>query len=183
MVKDRPYPKFRKVVDKVYVCLPRKGIVAKATVDEWLCYSKPGERFTQESLGFVADMFPQVVETGFSVAEVQADVRDEKTGTGGAGEDSASSKTSLLDHQGQVAKFWYPTVLLNLDIKKALPPEGVEFLFVRARAKQIKNGRMDQEVTIMDQEGDLVALSNHVSLVLGSERNLKRSGGAGESKI
>ena len=183
MLKDRPYPKFRKAVQQVCVCLPRKGQVAKATVDEWLCCSKPGERFTQESLGFVADMFPQVVETGFSVAEVQAGARDNKFGTGGAEEARPSTKVSLMRHQGQVATFWYPTVLLNLDIKKALPPEGVEFLFVRARAKQIKNGRMDQEVTIMDQVGDLVALSTHVSLVLGSERNLKRSSGAGESKI
>ena len=183
MVKDRPFPKFRKAVQKIYVSLPRKGQVAKATADEWLCYSKLGERFTQESLGFVADMFPQIVETGFSRAEVQASVDDKQNATGGFEGDKPSTEVSLMKQKGQVAAFWYPTVLLNLDIKKALPPEGVEFLFVRAQAKQIKNGRMDQEVTIMDQEGDLVALSTFVSLVLGSERNLKRSVGAGESKI
>ena len=183
MLKESPYPQFRKAVQKIYVCLPRKGQGAKATVDEWLCYSKPGERFTQESLGFVVDMFPQLVETGFSVAEIQAGVGDDKSATGGARGDNPSTKVSSMKQKGQVATFWYPTVLLNLDIKKALPPEGVEFLFVRARAKQIKNGRMDQEVTIMDQEGDLVALGTYVSLVLGSERNLKRSGGSGESKI
>lgn len=29
------------------------------------------------------------------------------------------------------AKFWYPTLLLNIDVKKSLPEEGCEWLFVR----------------------------------------------------
>jgi hypothetical protein len=30
-----------------------------------------------------------------------------------------------------VAKFWYPTLLLNIDVKKSLPEEGCDWLFVR----------------------------------------------------
>ena len=183
MQKENPYPKFRKAVNQVRGYLPREGQVAKATVDEWLCFSKPAERFTQESLGFVSDMFPQIVETAFSVAEVQAGLGRKATTLNDAAASTALNKVTLAERKGKVAVFWYPTVLLNLDIKKALPPEGVEFLFVRARAKQIKNGRMDLEVTVLDQEGDLVAFSTHVCLILGSERNLKRSGGEGGSKI
>lgn len=52
--------------------------------------------------------------------------------------------------------------LQNIEFKKLLPPQGVDWLFVRARAKQIKDGRMDVEVTILDEESELVALSNHV---------------------
>jgi hypothetical protein len=70
------------------------------------------------------------------------------------------------------AKFWYPTLLLNLDIKKSLPEEGVEWLFVRVDTKQIKNGRMDIDVVILDEAGEIVALSQHVSLAVGSERNV-----------
>jgi len=63
-------------------------------------------------------------------------------------------------------------VLLNIDFKKELPEEGVEWLFVRVQAKQIKNGRMDLEIVILDEEGDIVALSHHVALVLNAERNI-----------
>jgi len=70
------------------------------------------------------------------------------------------------------AKFWYPTLLLNLDIKKSLPEEGIEWLFVRVDTKQIKNGRMDLEVVIMDEGSEIVALSQHVALAVGAERNL-----------
>ena len=36
----------------------------------------------------------------------------------------------------------------------------------------IKNGRIDLEVVILDEGGNIVALSQHVTLVLGAERNL-----------
>ena len=146
-------------------------------MDEWLCFSRPGERFTQESLGYVADTFPQIVENCFPAAEVIASPSDNA-------EDTESSRQETLAQQTkQVATFWYPTLLLNLDIKKILPSEGAEFLFVRVMSKKIKSGRMDVELVILDEDRDLVALSTHVVLILGSERNLKRSGQNGKSKI
>jgi hypothetical protein len=69
---------------------------------------------------------------------------------------------------------WYPTLLLNIDFKKSLPEEGVEWLFVRAESKQIKNGRMDIEVIILDEAGDVVALSHHVALAVSAERNVAK---------
>jgi hypothetical protein len=79
------------------------------------------------------------------------------------------------------ARFWYPTILLNLEIKKALPAEGVDWLFVRVDTKQIKNGRLDLDIVILDEAGEIVALSQHVALVVGSERNFagRKDGGGG----
>lgn len=167
VLQDKPFPKFRKASQHVFTYLPREKRLAEAGVDEWLCFPNPDEKFTQESLGFVADTFPQAAESSFTAADVTASL-------------------SIDAHQGaqksQVASFWYPTILLNLDVKKALPAEGVEFLFVRVRSKKIEKGRFDIELVILDESGDLVASSNHVALILGSERNIKRSG-EGKSKI
>ena len=146
-------------------------------MDQWLCFSKPGERFTQESLGYVADTFPQIVEHYFTATEVTASLKDNAEKT------ESSSQETLEQQMKQTATFWYPTLVLNLDIKKALPSEGAEFLFVRVRSKKIKNGRMDVDLVILDEDGDLIASSTHVVLILGSDRNLKRSGQNGKSKI
>jgi len=81
------------------------------------------------------------------------------------------------------AKFWYPTLLLNLDIKKTLPEEGVEWLFVRVDTKQIKNGRLDLDIVVMDEGGEIVALSHHVAFAVGAERNLAERKTGNESKI
>lgn len=72
----------------------------------------------------------------------------------------------------KVRKYWYPTVVLNLDIKKPLPEEGVEWLFARVETKVIRNGRMDLDVVILDQGGNIVALSHHVALAVSVERNV-----------
>lgn len=79
---------------------------------------------------------------------------------------------------------WYPTVALNLDVKRNLPPEGADWLFVRVRAGEIRNGRMDLQIIVLDRAGNLVAISSHVSLIMSSERNTAKSrqgvdGGAG----
>lgn len=123
-----------------------------------------------ESLGYVADMFPQIVEA----------YREDEAEEAASGLSVTRSNSTGLGH------FWYPTLLLNLEIKKALPPEGVEWLFSRVRAKQIKNGRMDLEVLVFDTVGNMVALSHHVALIVGAERNLAKvgqKGGEGQSKL
>ena len=132
-----PFANFRKATAQVKFYLPRAGGVRPNIVDEWLCWSN-GQNFTQSSIGFVSDMFPQIVEN----------FKDTKKA------------------------FWYPTLLLNLDIKKALPAEGVKWLNVRAELKQVKNGRMDLGIWVRDAAGELVALSNHVGFVLDASRNL-----------
>jgi hypothetical protein len=50
------------------------------------------------------------------------------------------------------------------EIKK--DPKDSKWLFMKVRAHEIKNGRFDTEVTIVDEGGELVALSRHVSLAL-----------------
>ena len=70
--------------------------------------------------------------------------------------------------------------MLNIDFKKALPEEGVGWLFSRVRAKNIEKGRMDLEVEIRDESGEMVALSQHVALILGAERNMEGKEGKGK---
>lgn len=158
-IDEMPFSGFRKATNRVRFFFPRAGQKVKSLSDQWLLF-RNGERFTQDSLGFMCDMFPQVVEK----YSHNSDPYHVTTATG---------------ERKPLAMFWYPTVVLNLDVKKALPEEGVEWLFMRSRSKQIKNGRLDIEVIIMDEQGELIALSHHVTLVLSAERNMadrKRNG-------
>ena len=74
----------------------------------------------------------------------------------------AANGATHPEDEGWRSPFWYLTLSMAIEIKELLPNEGVEWLFVRARAKEIKNGKMDVEVTITDAYLELVALSNHV---------------------
>lgn len=127
-----------------------EAAAGQAMIDQYITFrpplspSSPSQRFTHATLGYVTDTFPQIVESLYSPMP--------KTPSGLA--------------------FWYPTLTLALDIKRLLPPEGVDWLFVRVLAKSIKNGRMDLDVTVLDpMDGSLVASSQHVALIVGSDRN------------
>ena len=178
-----------------------------------------GQRFTPETLGFLADCIPIfLVQTESNEAEFVSEIKrlgipdlnrgniraklgkledanEEEKEAEKATENSSRSDGNNQKERVRLAnppdtilktaywsRFWYPTVVLSLDIKKRLPDEGVEWLFSRIEAKQIRNGRMDYQISILDEGGDLVALSNHVLLVVGLERNVNRSGDAGRMK-
>lgn len=155
-----PFPEFRKAASCFDMFIPRQGYFSPATVDQWMRL-KSGEKWTNDALGYVVDAFPQIIEH-FVLQE-----------HGGYSKELGRELT--WDEQCQVlnklGRNWYPTLLLNLDVKKALPEEGVEWLFLRLQAKSIKNGRYDLEIIVKDAEGDLVALSHHMCMVVSSDRN------------
>ncbi|PNS20552.1 hypothetical protein CAC42_6002 [Sphaceloma murrayae] len=170
--KFMPFSEFRKASANMRFFFPKRGQPQKSFADQWMAF-KNGEKFTNTSLGMVADMFPQLPEAFRSETDPYSVEAEQK---GIDTEAEARKKGS--------AKFWYPTLLLNLDIKKALPEEGVDVLFLRTRAKQIKNGRYDLEIVVMDESMDIVALSHHVCMILPAERNLaKRSTQVDKGKL
>ncbi|KAF2764466.1 hypothetical protein EJ03DRAFT_339757 [Teratosphaeria nubilosa] len=147
-----PFQDFRKAALRARSWYPKAGQIKPSIVDQWVCLKDQGDAWTNESLGFVVDNFPQIIENFHDGGDMYS-VKFEKEH--GHMEDFIARKGA--------AKMWYPTLLLNLDIKKALPEQGVRFLYVRLQAKQIKNGRYDLEIVVKDPTGDLVALSHHMS--------------------
>lgn len=143
---------------------PKRGQPIRSIIDKWVRLAS-GEKFTASSLGYVSDCWPYVVE-----AHRPSKKEAEERRRGGDPLPFAPD-----------ARFWYPTVVLNLEVKKPLPEEGVEWLQLRIRSKQVKNGRLDLEVLVLDDMGELVALSNHVNLILGSERNTAERSKADET--
>ncbi|KAK4463053.1 thioesterase-like superfamily-domain-containing protein [Cladorrhinum samala] len=139
---------FARVLRNYDVFLPKAGQVHESVTDLWMRFNVGGGRFTNSSLAFVADAFPFVVE-----AYRPAKGSDKPYGSG--------------------EMFWYPTVVMSLEVKRALPERGVEWLRLRMHAKEIRNGRLDLEVLILGESGELVGISHQVNLVLGSERNTK----------
>ena len=50
-----------------------------------------------------------------------------------------------------------------MEIKR--DPKGKQWLFLRLVTRKISNGRFDTSCYLVDEDGDLVALCNHVSLI------------------
>lgn len=159
---------FTKVQTHLKFAVPVAGTVEKSVTDEWITPTNPAVRFTTDMLGFVADQFPNMAE-------------NYRPGSIHSSEGIAARALRVLDgtetekDQGWQSPYWYPTVSMNVEIKKQLPQEGVVWLFVRARAKEIKDGRMDIEVLIFDAEMELVALAQHIGLIVNISWNAKQA--------
>ncbi|KAK4444578.1 thioesterase-like superfamily-domain-containing protein [Podospora aff. communis PSN243] len=123
--------------------------------DMWIRLSTPNAHFTTSHLPFVIDSLP------FSVEALRpAPGHDE----------NAPFKHDEM--------FWYPTVVMNLEVKRPLEErDEVEWLFLRMKTREIRDGRFDLEVVVLDVEGRLVCVGSQVGLVLGMERNV---GGRGK---
>lgn len=151
----KPYTHFR-------FYIPINGPPHPSLTDVWLAPEGTDDVFTTENLGFIADIWPRMIENYCPESEWSTNSLVSRA-LRGAQNSSIDSDFGLGRHP---QAYWYPTLSLTLEIKKLLPPQGVKLLFVRAQAKEIKDGRMDVEVTILDQASELVALSHHVCLLI-----------------
>lgn len=139
--------------------VPIKGPPHPSISDIWLTPVYAEDTFTNEMLGSVIDYWPRMVENYRSGSPYGI------SGLAARGLCAMHGFPSE-DFSQQTPQYRYPTLSMSLEIKKVLPPEGVQWLFLRARAKEIKNGRMDAEIAVLDEGLELVALSHQVSFIV-----------------
>lgn len=151
----KPYTHFR-------FYIPIKGPPHPSLTDVWITPENKDDVFTTETLGLVADIWPRMVENYCPESEWSTTSLVNRALRGA----QISEIDTDFGYGRHPQAYWYPTLSMTLEIKRLLPPGGVKWLFMRAQAKKIENGRMDTEVTILNQCSELVALSHHVCLVI-----------------
>ena len=72
---------------------------------------------------------------------------------------------------------------MTMEVKKLLQPQGEKWLFMRARAKDIDDGRMDVEVTILNENLELVALSHHICFDIDNAHGPMKRAALGKGKL
>jgi hypothetical protein len=72
-----------------------------------------------------------------------------------------------------ITNSWFPTLSYGMEVKSAPPAGGWEWLFLRVDMGICKNGRHDYDVVIADEQGEVVAISRHTTLILSADRNHK----------
>ncbi|CAI7594107.1 unnamed protein product [Penicillium glandicola] len=161
---EAPFAAFRKAAAHIELFGPGSGASEpqqkrsrRMEIDQWARFRPGGDvngRWTEAAVAYLVDMFPMALD-GFDNMSAAA-----------AAEESGTPVSE------QKAKFWYPTVTLNVDMKKHLPAEGVEWLYSRVVSKVIRDGRSDIEVTVLDEAGEIIAISTQVGLIVSASRNV-----------
>lgn len=62
------------------------------------------------------------------------------------------------------------TLSLEIEYKRRLPKDGLRFAFTRAVAKTLLGGRMDVDLTMCNEDMEVVCLARQLILALGVDR-------------
>lgn len=63
---------------------------------------------------------------------------------------------------------------MSIEIKRLPPPDGWEWLFCRVYSHEIRNGHMDINVDIFDEQSRLVAIARQAAIIVSSDWNKDR---------
>ncbi|GAM33791.1 hypothetical protein TCE0_013f00950 [Talaromyces pinophilus] len=129
----------------------------KQVVDQWAQFTPGGKpaRWSNEAVIYLADSFP--------VALARMGAMETTRLLALEGKEEAAKSTI----EPRFYPFWYPTIMMNIDLKARLPPEGVEWLHSRVMTRTLHGNRADLDVLILDQKGTLVS-----TMKLGREDEL-----------
>ncbi|KUL81666.1 hypothetical protein ZTR_11150 [Talaromyces verruculosus] len=147
----------------------RKGPLSPSVLDMWILLTS-GKPITQSTLAYVVDSFPHNMHTFLAAPAL----RELLSALPERSNDSEVKDIRQRDEQR--SEMWFPTVVINIEAKMALLDEGAEWLALRVSSKQIKNGKFDLEVLVRDADGEVVALTHHVAMILNIVRNTGKRG-------
>ncbi|KAI0382374.1 thioesterase family protein [Hypomontagnella monticulosa] len=158
--------------------MPRGEPVVPGMVDMWVRMAS-GERIKQGTLAYLVDSFPWNLHTFLPSPEMRKLMAAASQPQGKA----QATRGEAPKQEDERADLWFPTVVLNMEAKMALPEEGVEWLAVRIASKQIKDGRFDLDMQVRNVDGELVVLSHHVAMIVSIMRNTGKKGGSAKAAL
>ncbi|KAI0163280.1 thioesterase family protein [Pestalotiopsis sp. NC0098] len=160
--------KFVRSLQNWHFYLPRLEPLVPGVLDMWIRLAS-GENITQGMIPYIADSFPYNMHTFLAAPELRQLLLAKPSET----DDSRKGQQKELQERNEErASLWFPTLVMNLEVKSPLLKEGTEWLAVRITSKLIKDGRFDLDILIRDTEGEIIALSHHVAMILSVERNV-----------
>ncbi|KAK6438805.1 hypothetical protein LTR95_004987 [Oleoguttula sp. CCFEE 5521] len=133
--------------------------------DSWVRCKDPAQWWSTEMLGLVVDLSSPPAENHF-VGSLNGQAEYAREAMQWAAEGRQPPPAA-----GWRIPRYYPTVSMSIDVKHALPAQGVEWLYVRASTKCVLDGRVDIHVEVWDVEGRLVALSQQMWMAIDISRS------------
>ena len=152
-----------KVLSTVIFALEKQACADKSVVQSWIAWSNPQELWTTDKLAMACDFFVPASENFFK------DSPRNSQALADMGMEYARSGPPKIQPEWPLPR-WYSTVNMTLEIKRALPSEGVKWLFTRMKTKDVLDGRIDVHGEIWDESGNIIALTQQMWFVVDTSR-------------
>lgn len=156
---------FLKAITHFQYFSPVEPLTPRNITDSWVRLAADDQKFTTEMLGSLADHWRRMIENYVPNSVYRREAISERA------RDAVDKEIEIV---GYSTSYGYPTLSMHLEVKKKLPAEGAEWLFMRAKSTVIKNGRFDGEIMILDEHFEVVARSHQVALITKSMQILDK---------
>ncbi|ETS83510.1 hypothetical protein PFICI_05386 [Pestalotiopsis fici W106-1] len=171
-------------VTKRILCLnPRKGFPIDGVCDAWTSFLG-NERMDATYLTLMADIIPSLPDTLLRNGGIY-DARANFAQIEAAEKKNPGAPVVLTNSLKQAAQatVFNHTVTLDIEFKRRLPKEGIQWIFTRAEMRMLQAGRGDLDVTICDENLDILLLARQVILVLDAKRKFRENKSKAKSSL
>lgn len=168
---------------RILVLDPREGNPVDGICDAWNGFEGT-ERVDSTTLAFMTDLIPSMSDTLlrngglYDAHAFQAKARRWAEAHPGV---PAPLTNSLAE--AMKAATLNQTVTLDVEFKRRLPAAGLQFVFMRTTTKMLEGGRMDTDLTVHNEDMEILCTSRQVLLVLEAGRKFKKSKSSAATKL
>ena len=162
---------------------PREGFPTDGICDAWNGFEGT-ERIDSTTLAFMTDLVPSMSDTllhNGGIYDAHAFQKKARVWADKNPGVPAPLKNSIA--KAMKATTLNQTATLDVEFKRRLPVEGLQFAFMRTTTKMLRDGRMDVDLTIHDQDMELVCTSRQVILVLEAQRKFNMGKPKAQEKL
>jgi multimeric flavodoxin WrbA len=161
------------LVSRLRFLNPRGGFRTPGVCDAWNRFIDD-ERMDATYLTMISDIIPSMSDTLlhngsiFDAHSYYAEIEEwakNNPGTPAVIENTMAKAMQALTYN--------MTVTLDIDFKRRVPNGGLSWIFVRTATKMLDGGRMDVEVTICNQDMELLCTAQQLFLVLEAGRKFR----------
>ncbi|KAK7755614.1 hypothetical protein SLS62_002223 [Diatrype stigma] len=152
---------------------PRDGFQVDGICDAWNAF-QGDERMDATYLALMTDLIPSMSDTLLRNGGLY-DARRSFAQIEQWAEEHPGVPAELTNSLKEAMRtpIFNNTVTLDVEFKRKLPKEGVQWTFTRAESRMLEGGRLDLDVTICDQNMDLLCMARQTILVLDARRKFK----------
>jgi hypothetical protein len=155
---------------RVLSLIPRPGNPVNGICDAWNRFMGD-ERVDSTYLAFLSDMLPSMSDTLLRNDGLY-DMHEYYRRTLAWAEQNPGKPAPLTNSHAEAFKAttFNNTVTLDIEFKKRLPKEGLRWVFTRTETKMMEKGRMGVDITMCDENMDLICEAHQLILIQESQR-------------
>ncbi|KAI0199437.1 thioesterase family protein [Astrocystis sublimbata] len=143
------------VTSNLIVLNPRGGFPVDGVCDGWYGYREDaGDQMDAPYLTMMSDLIPSMSDTLL--------------------QDHPGVPLEVVNTASQAlqASVYNNTVMLDIEFKRRLP-DGLRWVFTRVNTKMLREGRMDVDITMCDENMELLCSARQLILVLEAQRKFR----------